>query len=105
MEPANGVDIMEGIEATILTVLGGFIIIYKLDLFYTVYHFIIKPKTVVKSILNILSNLSLLLIFFSKYYKNVFEEDVLAPLIMLFAYVVLRIISAVVSTQASAQKQ
>ena len=105
MDPANGVDILEGFGAILTMIAGGFVVFYELDLFYTVYYFLIKPKTVLKSILNILSHLSLLLIFFSEYYKNIFEEDVIAPLIVLFTYVVLRMIYAVVSTRDLAQEQ
>lgn len=105
MDPANGVDIMEGLGAVLTIGVGGFVVFYELDLFYTVYYFFIKPKTVVKSILNILSNLSLLLVFFSEYYKDVFEEDVIAPLTVLFTYVVLRIIYFIISTRDLAQEQ
>ena len=104
MDPANGIDIMEGMGAVMLLGLGGFVVLYELDLFYTVYYFLVKPKTVAKSILNILSNLSLLLIFFSTYYKNIFEEDVLAPLIVFFSYAVLRTGYLIVSTGALAQE-
>ncbi len=90
MDPANGVDIMEGMGAAMLIALGGLVVFYELDLFYTVYYFLVKPKTVAKSILNIVSNVSFLLIFFNKYYKNIFEEDVIALLIVFFTYVGLR---------------
>lgn len=65
MDPANGIYIMRGMGAAMLLVLGGFVVFYEFDLFYTVYYFFIKPKTVAKSVLNILSNVSLLLVFFS----------------------------------------
>lgn len=61
----NGVDIMEGMGAAMITVLGGFSIVYEIDLFYTVYYFFIKPKTVAKSVLNILSNVCLLCVIWS----------------------------------------
>ncbi|MBQ8402935.1 MAG: hypothetical protein IJX55_00735 [Clostridia bacterium] len=105
MDPANGVDIMEGFGAVLTIMLGGFVVFYELDLFYTVYYFLVKPKTITKSILNILSNLSLLLIFFSEYYKNIFEEDVIAPLIVFFTYIVLRIVYFIVSTRNLPQNQ
>ena len=91
-DPANGVDILVGFEAVLIMMVGGFVVLYELDLFYTVYYFFIKPKTVAKSILNILSNLSLLLIFFSQYFKNIFEEDAIEPLVVFSTYVVLRIV-------------
>ena len=105
MDPANGVDILEGFGAVLTMMVGGFVVFYELDLFYTVYSFFIKPKTVAKSMLNILSNLSLLLIFFSEYYKDIFKEDVIAPLIVFFTYIVLRIVYVIVSTRNLAQEQ
>ena len=105
MDPANGVDILEGFGAVLTMMVGGFVVFYELDLFYTVYYFFIKPKTVAKSILNIISNLSLLLIFFSEYYKDIFKEDVIAPLIVFFTYIVLRIVYVIVSTRNLAQEQ
>ena len=82
MDPANSVDIMEGMGAALLIIIGGFVVLYELDLFYTVYYFLIKPKTIAKSILNILANLSLLLSFFNDFYKDIFSEDIIAPLIV-----------------------
>lgn len=96
---------MEGFGAVLTMMVGGFVVFYELDLFYTVYYFFIKPKTVAKSILNILSDLSLLLIFFSEYYKDIFKEDVIAPLIVFFTYLVLRIVYVMVSTRNLPQEQ
>ena len=101
MDPANSVDILEGFGAVLAIMIGAFVVFYELDLFYTVYYFLIKPKTIVKSILNILANMSLLLIFFADYYKNVFSEDVIAPLIVFATYVVLRISSVIIPNQNS----
>lgn len=101
MDPANGVDILEGFGAVLAVMIGAFVVFYELDLFYTVYYFLIKPKTIVKSILNILANISLLLIFFADYYKNVFSEDVIAIFIVLTIYVVLRISSVIIPNQNS----
>ena len=105
MNPSHDIDILEGVGAVLIMMVGGFVIFYELDLFYTVYYFFIKPKTVAKSILNIFSNLSLLLIFFSEYYKDIFKEDVIAPLIVFFTYIVLRILYLIVSTRDLAQEQ
>ena len=101
MDPANGVDILEGFGAVLAIMIGAFVIFYELDLFYTVYYFFINPKTIAKSILNILANMSLLLIFFADYYKNVFSEDVIAIFIVLTIYVVLRISSIIIPNQNS----
>ena len=40
MNPANGIDIMKGFDAVFIVMIGGFIIFYELDLFYTVYNFV-----------------------------------------------------------------
>ena len=92
-DPANHVDIFEGFGAVFAIMIGAFVVFYELDLFYTVYYFLIKPKTVLKSILNLLANVSLLLIFFADYYKNIFSEDVIAIFLVFTVYVVLRISS------------
>ena len=101
MDPANGVDILEGFGAVLAIMIGAFVVFYELDLFYTVYYFLVKPKTTAKSILNIFANVSLLLIFFADYYKNVFSEDVIAIFIVLTIYVVLRISSFIIPNQNS----
>ena len=95
MDPANGVDILEGIGAGIALAIGGFVVIYEVDLFYTVYYFFIAGKTKAGSILNILSNLSLLLIFFENYYRNTFGGRIadLLIIILLLLYIVLKIAS------------
>ena len=96
MDPANGVDILEGFGAVLTIMIGAFVIFYELDLFYTVYYFLMKPKTIAKSILNVLANISLLLIFFADCYKNIFFEDVIAPLIVFGIYIALRISSLII---------
>ena len=97
MNPANGVDIL----AVLAIMIGAFVVFYELDLFYTVYYFLIKPKTIAKSILNILANASLLLIFFADYYKNIFSEDVIAPLLIFAIYIALRISSLIIPNRKS----
>ena len=101
MNPANGVDILEGFGAVLAIMIGAFVVFYELDLFYTVYYFLIKPKTIAKSILNILANTSLLLVFFADYYKNIFSEDVLSPLLVFAIYIVLRISSLIMPNRKS----
>ena len=56
MDPANSVDILEGAGAVLTLIVGGFVVFYELDLFYTVYYFLIKPNTIAKSVLNVVSN-------------------------------------------------
>ena len=101
MDPANGVDILEGFGAVLAIMIGAFVVFYELDLFCTVYYFLIKPKTIAKSILNVLANASLLLVFFAEYYKNVFSEDVIAVLLVLTIYIVLRISSLIIPNRKS----
>ena len=108
MNPANGVDIMEGFGAALIMMVGGFVVLYELDLFYTVYYFFIKPKTKTKSILNVLSNVSLLLIYgyaiISDRFMPLRVLEIL-PFVLFFAYMVLRTIYCVIATRALAQEQ
>lgn len=100
MDPANGVDLLEGWGAAFAMIIGGFVVLYETDLFYTFYYFFVKPKTATKSILNILSNLSLLLVFFSDYYSDIFKEDGIALILMFLTYVILRIVYFVISLRS-----
>ena len=105
MDPANGVDIMEGMGAAMLIVLGGFIVFYELDLFYTVYYFFVKPKTIAKSMLNILSNVSLLAQFWVVRMARAvsIREETNLAIVLFFAYIVLRSVYLIVSTRNLAQ--
>jgi hypothetical protein len=100
----SGVDIMEGMGAAILIVIGGFVVFYELDLFYTVYYFLVKPKTITKSILNILSNVSLMLVFVSGYIADFLcqyisdIEGVIVPIVIFSIYLLLRIVYLMAST-------
>ncbi len=105
MDPANGVDILEGLGAVLTIIVGAFVVFYELDLFYTVYYFVIAPKSIAKSTLNILSNIYLLLVFFNKYYKDIFAEYVIAPLIVFAIYIVLRIACFIIPNRALEKKQ
>lgn len=101
MDPANGVDILKGFGAVLAIMIGTFVIFYEIDLFYTVYYFFIKPKTMAKSILNIFSNASLFLLFFADFYKDIFSEDVIAPLLVFTFYIALRISCFLIPSQKS----
>ena len=112
MDPANGVDILEGFGAVLTLMVGGFVVFYELDLFYTTYYFLIKPKTLMKSILNVLSNVTLLLIFFADYlahifyiHFNIFKEDWLFPITLFFVYVILRIICIAIPIRQSSEEK
>ena len=112
MDPANGVDILEGFGAVLTLMVGGFVVFYELDLFYTAYYFFVKPKTIAKSILNVVSNLILLSIvftdsiahFFYKYVSEVFGEEVIVLFALFFIYVILRIVCATISVRQSAKE-
>ena len=100
LDPANGVDILEGLGAAILIVVGGLVILCEIDLFFTVYYFFIKPKTLFRSLFMVLSQLMILLVIFSKdlshflflYVSEIFREEiiVIAPIFIL--YVISRLI-------------
>ena len=100
MDPANGVDILEGVGAGIASALGGITILFELDLFFTVYYFLVKPKTLLKSIFITLSQLMLLLVFFSEklahflfeHVSDIFGEEVIVVIPIFFFYVISRII-------------
>ena len=112
MDPANGVDIMEGFGAVLTLMVGGFVIFYELDLFYTVYYFFIKPKTATKSILNIVSNLTLFMIFFSDgianflyRHLNIFKEDWILPIALFFVYIISRMVCASIQGRQSVEEK
>ena len=100
MDPANGVDILEGVGAAFLIIIGGFVIFCELDLFFTVYYFLVKPKTLLKSIFITLSQLMLLLVFFSEklahflfeHVSDIFGEEGIVIIPIFFFYVISRII-------------
>lgn len=105
MDPANGVDILEGFGAVLILMVGGLVVFYELDLFYTVYYFLVKPKTIARSILNVVSNLTLLCIVFTdkiahflyKFVSEVFGEEVILLFALFFIYVISRIVCATIS--------
>ena len=74
MDPNNGVDLLEGLGAVFALIIGAFVVLYELDLFYVVYYFCFKQKTVVKSVMNIAANLSFVLVFGFSILSNVYME-------------------------------
>ena len=103
MDPANGIDIMEGMGAAFLVIIGGFVVLYEFDLFYVVYYFLTKKKSLAKSIIVILSNFVLVLLFFSEfiidffktYFHKILEshlEESIIPLSLLLIYCILKIV-------------
>ena len=67
MDPANGVDIFEGFGAFIVLLVGFFVVLFEADLFYTVYYFLFRPRTKIKSVLNILAGVCWPLFFLAGY--------------------------------------
>ena len=101
-----------GFGAVLTLVVGGFVVFYELDLFYTAYYFFVRPKTIAKSIVNILSNLTLLLIFFTdsiahflyKHISKIFGEEIIVLVAFLFIYIILRIVCAAIPVRQSAKE-
>ena len=101
MDPANGVDILEGFGAVLIMIVGGIIVFYELDLFYTVYYFFCKAKTLLKTILNIVSNAFLLFIVFATVKPNDFiNQHEILILVAFLIYVILRLAYLIVSTSS-----
>ncbi len=99
-DSSNGHDILEGMGVAIIIVIGVISVFYEIDLLITVSYFFSKNKTKLKTILNVLSNLCLILVFFSdpisdflwKYVSNVvFSEDWIIPIGFIMLYFILRV--------------
>ncbi len=93
----HNIDILEGFGAVLCLMIGGFLVFYETDLLYTVYYFLFKPKTKAKTVLNLLSDLSLVLIIIYTYlieeYMNFRKyESPYLVLILLLLYTILRFI-------------
>lgn len=108
----NPVDKWVGFGSVLTLMVGGFVVFYEFDLFYTAYYFLIKPKTKAKSILNILANFTLVIMFFTdsishflfKYVSEIFGEEVILLFTLFFTYVILRIACSVVPVRRSAKE-
>lgn len=104
MDPAYGVDILEGFGAALLLALGVLIILCETDLFFTVYYFLVKPKTTGKTVFMILSQLLLPLVIFSerladflsRNISDVFREETIIVVPIFLLYIVLRLICVAV---------
>ena len=91
----NSVDVLGGFGAAFYLMLGAFFVLYETDFFCTVHYFIFKPKTKLKTVLNILSNLSLLILFIYGYLIEVYTElrkyeSPLLAVALFLAYMILR---------------
>ena len=101
-----------GFGSVLTLMVGGFVVFYEFDLFYTAYYFLIKPKTKTKSILNMLANFTLVIMYFTdsishflfKYVSEIFGEEVILLFTLFFTYVILRIACAVIPVRQSAKE-
>ena len=94
LDPQNGVDIFEGVSSILILIAGGFVVLYELDLWYTVSYFLFRQKTTGKTILNLLSNLTFLSVFLCSFYQprsNSLKSLELSLLILFFLYILLRV--------------
>ena len=97
-------DILAWLGAVMALAIGCSVVFYELDLFHTIYYFLVKPKTITKSILNILSNIILLSMVFTNYIADIlytyvseaFAEEVIVWYALLLTYIVLRVVCAMV---------
>ena len=95
-------DGLAGFGAVVVLVFGAFVVFYELDLLYTTCYFFLKPKTIAKSVLVVVSNLTLLSIIFTndiahflyKYVSEAFGEELIVFFVLFFIYVILRIVCA-----------
>ena len=102
-------DPLASLGVVIALFLGGCVVFYECDLFYTVYYFFVKPKTVLKSVLHILSHLSLVLIgAFATPLASILPVSVrrnggLVVGVLFLIYVILRSASILVSIEDPVQ--
>ena len=97
----NNVDIFEGLGAVFCLLIGGFAVLCEIDLFYTVFYFLFKSKTIAKTVLNLLSGLSLVFLVTYCYLIDAYMElrkyESPALVIILFsAYVIFRFVYVVI---------
>ena len=101
MDPANGVDILEGLGAVLVVIVGGLIVLYELDLFYTVYYFFFGVKTVAKNVLNLVANLCFAMCFGCSYVSDC--QDL--PYYLFLVYFGLRVTYLVVWMNSYSKKE
>ena len=103
----NKVDIFTGFGSFIYILIGGFIVWYEIDLFFTIYYFAIGPKTKIKTVLNLLSNPFFLLTFIAAGIPylaanlNIFGT---ISIVLFILYLILRIIYIMIPSEKSKQQ-
>ncbi len=94
-------DIFEGLGAIYVVFIGGLVVIYEFDLFYTINYFVTKKKHLPESVLNILVNFCWLMfiayIFFGVKLESIFGDVSFLSLFLVIA-IALRIIYIFVVT-------
>lgn len=101
------IDILEGLAATIVVVVGGFIVLYECDLFYTVYYLLFGQKRKAKTVLVILANITLIMIFIYSYlsarYMGLRKYEIIV-FILFSVYIVFKIVALFFSSDLPEQK-
>ena len=89
---------IEGLGLIIIMVYGGLAVFYECDLFYTVYYFAVREKTVARTVLNILSHGALILALFTTQIAGRLSigEEVIVFGVLALVYVVARLICLMV---------
>ncbi len=101
------IDILEGLAATIVVVVGGFIVLYECDLFYTVYYLLFGQKRKAKTVLVILANLTLIMIFIYSYLSDRYmglRKYGIIVFILFSVYIVFKVVALFFSSDLSEQK-
>ena len=107
MEMNDPADIWAGMGAAIVVIVGGFIVFYECDLFYTVYYLFFGQKRTVKTVLVILANITFLLIFVYSYLSDRYMElrkYETTPLVLFAVYIILKIVASFFSISAFNQE-
>jgi len=98
MMGASGSEI--GLGEGIAVVVGVIVVLCELDLFFTAYYFLAKPRTAAKSRAMLISHLMVLLVIFSGkinhflflYVSEIFREDFIFIFPLFFLYVISRLV-------------
>lgn len=107
MEMNDPADIWAGMGTVLVVFVGGFIVFYECDLFYTVYYLFFGQKRTVKTVLVILANITLLLIFVYSYLSDRYMElrkYEITPLVLFAVYIILKIVASFFSISAFNQE-
>ena len=98
LDAANGIDKFEGFGVISLALVGGYAVFYEIDLLFTVLYFFSKRKTKLRTVINLLSNVCLLLVFFIdsiahflwEHVSKIFREEWIFAIILIMLYCILR---------------